>query len=414
MSAPSEGAALSLAEAGARMRTACVTGTNGKSTTTTLLAAIVRAAGEPSARMTTLGAWLDDELLTTVSTPEVFEDLAIRAASRGVRTFAIETTSEALAGGFAAAWPPHVAGFTNLTRDHLDAHGTLEEYLAAKAQLFLAARECVVLNASDGASALLREVVTEGVRVRAYAARAVDPDCAGLPLDLQASRVRSTRAGTTIELAPSPLADALGGALTLAMIGDVHAENALAAALMADALGYPASAITRALATFPGVPGRFEVVAQGPMVVVDYAHTPDAVERTLTLARGLAVGGRVLCTFGCGGDRDVGKRAEMGRLAASLADVVVVTTDNPRSEDPAAIADAIEEGAGEGRAEVSRILDREGAIRRIIRQADPSDIVVVLGKGHEKFQIVGEQRLPFDDASTCLAAHAARRKDDEG
>ncbi|MCC6647810.1 MAG: UDP-N-acetylmuramyl-tripeptide synthetase [Polyangiaceae bacterium] len=390
-----------------RFRVVCATGTNGKTTTTSLVEAIVREAGEIPARVTTLGAWVDGEHLADEATPEAFELAVNRAAERGVRTLAVETTSQALQKGFAAAFPPDVAIFTNLTRDHLDAHGTLEEYLAAKAQLFLHARAAVVLNAADEASALLREIVPEGVQVRWYAAREPVVDA---PLDLSATGVLAGRDGTRVELAPSDAARRLGGELSLRMVGDVHAATALGAALAGLALGFDGEVVRRGLSGFAGVPGRFMRITDEPLGVVDYAHTPDALSRTISLARRLvAPGGRVLVAFGCGGDRDQGKRPEMGAVAAALADVVVLTSDNPRTEDPEAILDAILAGAGEGPAEVLRISDRRAAIERIISLARPSDIVVVAGKGHEAVQVVGSDALPFDDA-TVLAAAAQRKK----
>jgi UDP-N-acetylmuramoyl-L-alanyl-D-glutamate--2,6-diaminopimelate ligase len=298
--------------------------------------------------------------------------------------------------------------FTNLSRDHLDYHGTPERYLASKAQLFmqLPTAGAAVLNAADPSSALLAEVVPEGARRLAYAARPVDPACAALPLALEAADVRVDRSGTRITLAPSPLADALGGALSLSIIGSVHAENALAAAVAAHAAGYSPDAIRRGLAHFAGVPGRFEVVSERPLVVVDFAHTPDALEAALRLARSLItdVGGSVTCVFGCGGDRDPGKRAPMGEVAGRLADFVVLTTDNPRGEDPVAIAEMVAAGLRGSSAKLERILERAEAIETAIRRATPADVVVIAGKGHERTQVMGERVVPFDDRLVARAA----------
>jgi UDP-N-acetylmuramoyl-L-alanyl-D-glutamate--2,6-diaminopimelate ligase len=320
----------------------------------------------------------------------------------------VETTSQALAEGFCNQWRPHVGVFTNLSRDHLDVHKTPENYLAAKAQLFLSLREggAAVLNAADPASALLAEVTAPGVRVFAYAARPVHPDAAHLPLLLCADTIAVTRDGTRITLVKTPLGEALGGELALRVVGDVHAENALAAAVAADALGYDPGAITRGLSAFEGVPGRFQEVAARPLVVVDFAHTPDALERTLSLARSIASadGGRVVCVFGCGGDRDPGKRPLMGRVAARLADVVVITTDNPRSEEPARIAEAVLEGTRGSSTRVERILERAEAIQSAITMAAAVDVVVIAGKGHEKTQIVGTSVVAFDDVAIARLA----------
>jgi UDP-N-acetylmuramoyl-L-alanyl-D-glutamate--2,6-diaminopimelate ligase len=398
-------------------RVAGVTGTNGKTTTTTMLEAIAARAGEPCGRVTTLGSWVRGEQVSDDTSEASMARTLEAAGQRGVRTMVMETTSLALLEGFADALPATVGVFTSFSRDHLDYHGTPEEYLAAKAQLFmkLLPGGAAVLNAADPASALLEEVCPPGVRRLGYAGRPVDPSCAAIPLSLVAERVDVDRRGTRVTLAPSPLAEALGGALALGVVGHVHAENALAAAVAADALGYPPDAIREALAAFAGVTGRFQVVdrgAPGPLVVVDYAHTPDALERTLTLARELVgAGGQVFCVFGCGGDRDRGKRPEMGRVAGRLADVVVVTTDNPRSEAPESIADMILSGipgGAEGRnARPLRILDRARAIRRAISLARAEDIVVVAGKGHEKTQVFRDRVLPFDDVEVARSAPGA-------
>jgi UDP-N-acetylmuramyl-tripeptide synthetase len=380
-----------------------------------MIDAIAARAGERSGRTTTVGDWVCGERVSGGgSDVEATRRTLALATKKRVRTMVVETTSYALSRGFAAELPPAVAVFTNLSRDHLGYHGTPEAYLAAKAQLFMSLLPggTAVLNAADPASALLDEVIPAGLRRVAYAGRAVDAACAQIPLALAAAEVTVDRGGTRVRLAPSPLAERLGGALSLRVIGHVHAENALAAAVAADALGYPPEATREALAAFAGVPGRFQVVDRrggGPLVVVDYAHTPDALERTLLLARGLveAAKGRVICVFGCGGDRDVGKRPEMGRIASRVADVVVVTTDNPRSEDPEAILDGILSGV-EGRSgETIRITDRGRAIRRAIEVAQGPDIVVVAGKGHEKTQIFRDRVVPFDDVEVARSAPSA-------
>jgi UDP-N-acetylmuramoyl-L-alanyl-D-glutamate--2,6-diaminopimelate ligase len=385
-----------------RLAAACVTGTNGKTTTTSMIDAIVAAAGEPSARVTTLGTWVAGRRVADEITMEAFARGVDRAVAAGVRTIAVETTSKSLGSGFAWRWRPRVAVFTNLTRDHLDYHGTPEQYLAAKAQLFLALppEGVAVLNAADPASALLAEVVPAPARIAGYAARGVAAECAALPVVLAARDVSVSRAGTVVRLTPSTLAARLGPEIRLGIIGEVHAENALAAAVAADALGYSAAAIREGLGGFPGVPGRFEVVVREPLVAVDYAHTPDALDRTLRLARRLAreSGGRVACVFGCGGDRDRGKRPQMGRVADEGADEVILTADNPRSEDPAAIADEVAAGAPRPQARWTRELDRARAIETAVRGARPGDVVVVAGKGHERTQEIGRGTVPFSDA----------------
>ena len=386
------------------LRTAAVTGTNGKTTTTSMIAAIVAASGEPDARVTTLGAWVAGARIEAETATDEFLATVERAVASGVRTVALEVTSKALAAGFGPRWPAQVAVFTNLTRDHLDMHGSAEAYLAAKAQLFmhLPPGGVAVMNADDPATALIREVMPPHAQVRTFSVR--DPGAT-----LAASAVAATARGTEVVLAPSPLARALDGALRLRVVGAVHAQNALAAALAADALGYPAEAIARGLAGFVTVAGRFEIVAERPLVVVDYAHTPDGLRGTLTTARELVgAGGRVVCVFGCGGGRDRGKRPEMGEIADRLADVVVLTTDNPRHEDPEAIAADVRGGVPAPRAAWLVELDRRRAIERAIAGAGDADLVVIAGKGHEQVQEVRGEELPFSDAEIARAAATAR------
>jgi UDP-N-acetylmuramoyl-L-alanyl-D-glutamate--2,6-diaminopimelate ligase len=229
---------------------------------------------------------------------------------------------------------------------------------------------------------------------------------AGVDLGLRSVEVRPGR--TRVVLDDGPLARALGGTLALGVTGEVHAENAAAAALAASALGYPPQAIAEGLAQYRGVPGRFELVHDRPCVVVDYAHTPDGLERTLVTARAIA-DARVWVVFGCGGERDTGKRAPMGAIADRLADVVVVTSDNPRREDPSIIADAIERGASP-RARWIRELDRAAAIALAIEGAADGDVIVIAGKGHETTQTIGTEARPFADAEVCRAALAHRRR----
>jgi len=389
----------------AALRTVATTGTNGKTTTTSMVAAIVGAAGEIVAKVTTLGAWVDGHQVQHDEGREEFARAVERAAEVGASTVAVEMVSNALKNGFAQLWPPDVAVFTNLTRDHMDVHGTPEDYLAAKAQLFmsLAAGGTAILNADDPASALLTEVLSEGVTVRWFSASG------HAAADLAATAVASRDGGTTLTLAPSPLADALGGILELGVTGTMHAGNGLAAALAADTLGYPPQAIRAGLNAFRGVEGRFEVVGRRPLVAVDFAHTPDALRAVLVAGRQLvAPGGELWCVFGCGGDRDQGKRPQMGAVAHALADRVVLTSDNPRHEDPASIAAGVRAGvAGDGAAWVQR-LDRRQAIRHAVSEAAPEDLVIIAGRGPETHQQVGDEKLPLSDRDVAESAHLAR------
>jgi UDP-N-acetylmuramoyl-L-alanyl-D-glutamate--2,6-diaminopimelate ligase len=387
-----------------------VTGTNGKTTTATMIEAILAAAGERTARVTTLGTWVLGERIAEEATVESFRAMIDRAAALGVTTLVLESSSLSLSQGFAHAWPADLAVFTNLSRDHLDYHATFEHYLASKAQLFVTLRPggAAVLNAADPASGLLASLAPAGVRRFGFAAR---PPVAWpeVPLTLAASHLEVSRAGTRVTLAPSPLASALGGSLSLRVLGAVNAENALAAAVAAHARGVAPAAVTSALAAFPGVPGRFERVASAPLVVVDYAHTPDALLHTLSLGRALAgPSGRLFAVFGCGGDRDAGKRAEMGRVAGRAADLTLVTTDNPRTEDPELIAVSIVAGLEAVGARHEYVPDRVEAIARAVGTAGDEDVVVIAGKGHEAEQVLADRVVPFDDATVAREAWEAR------
>ena len=393
-----------------------VTGTNGKTTTTAWVAAalrrLARSAGVgPVARATTVGFFLDDEPVEIAKTYTGFVDGMSKCAERGGRYAAIELTSEALAHGFARAWQCHVGVFTNLTHDHLDAHGSPEHYLASKAQLFvsLAAGATAVLNAGDPVFELLKEIMPAGVKVLSYAVPSRGP-VQGEP-DLVATSVDVSWRGTRITCAVKDPASGLPTEVIVRAIGDVYAENALAALLGAVAAGVAPSDARAALADAPPPPGRFEVVHERPYVVVDYAHSPDALARTVQIARKLADGnqparGALIVVFGAGGKRDKAKRGPMGE-AARPADHVILTTDNPRDEDPAVIARAIESGL-RGHGSVRTVLDRAAAITMAVKEAGESDVVLIAGKGHEREQIVGDQVREFSDVEVVRGAIEGR------
>jgi UDP-N-acetylmuramoyl-L-alanyl-D-glutamate--2,6-diaminopimelate ligase len=371
-----------------------VTGTNGKTTTTYLLESIWHAAGRRPGVIGTVAyrfaGTRRPALFTTPEAPELQATLAeMRAA--GTTDVALEVSSHALAQERVAGCRFDAAVFTNLTRDHLDFHGDAERYYAAKARLFgelLPASgkpdPVAVVNVDGpGGARLAAEVPTRCVRV----GRAPGAD------------VRPLGAETT--LAGMRGAIALGGhrlAFTSPLVGAAHLENVLGAAATAWALGIDPDAIARGLAALTPPPGRLEQIAgPGFTVVVDYAHTPDALARALAVLRPL-VSGRLITVFGCGGDRDRGKRPLMGEAAAHGSDVVVLTSDNPRTEDPLRILAEIEEGvrrAGVGEHVVEP--DRRAAIAVALGLARPGDLVLVAGKGHEDYQIVGTERRHLDD-----------------
>jgi UDP-N-acetylmuramoyl-L-alanyl-D-glutamate--2,6-diaminopimelate ligase len=390
-----------------QITTVGVTGTNGKTSTTRWIAACLATLNKPVAQVTTLGSFLDDVRFETTPDFDGFLATMRAAVDRGGRFAAIEVTSEALARGFAREWPCAIGVFTNLTHDHLDTHGSPEHYLASKAQLFvnLRAGGAAVLNAADPSSELIAEIIPPGVRIIRYA---VPSRGAALRSpDVWATSVQPSWAGTRIAIDSRGALAHAPKALTLHAIGDVYAENALAALAAALLAGVPPQDAARALEATPAPPGRFQVLAhdRGPRVVIDYAHTPDALARTLTTARALCEG-ELWVVSGAGGDRDKNKRQPMG-VAASRADHVVLTSDNPRSEAPERIVEQIQSGIGP-HADVRVKLDRRAAIRAAILDASDRDVVVIAGKGHEVGQIVSACVLPFDDAVEAQAAMGAK------
>ena len=390
-----------------KLFTVGVTGTNGKTTTTAWVAAALRSFGHPVARATTVGFFVDDEELMVEKSYDGFLEGMRTALDRGGTHAAIELTSEALAHGFAVAWPCKVGVFTNLTHDHLDAHGTPEHYLASKAQLFVSLPEGAraVLNAADPVFDLLREVLPKGVTLSSYAV-----PTRGEPIgepDLVAESVDVSWQGTLVRCRAKG-GSGLPTEVRVKAIGDVFAENALAALLGAVAAGVSPDDAAKAIANAPPPPGRFEVISEKPWVVIDYAHSPDALARTVATAKKLADGGggKLAVVFGAGGKRDKAKRGPMGE-AARPADVVVLTSDNPRDEDPGEIARAIAEGL-KGHADVRTQLDRRRAIVDTIRKATKEDVILVAGKGHETDQTIGAETRKLSDLEVAIGAIAGR------
>jgi UDP-N-acetylmuramoyl-L-alanyl-D-glutamate--2,6-diaminopimelate ligase len=373
-----------------------VTGTNGKTSTTTMVAALLGELSRPVARATTLGNFLDDERVEGPPHYAGFEVMMQRCSAAGGRDAALELTSEALALGFAKAWPCQVGAFTNLTLDHSDAHGSPEHYLASKAQLFMSLPPdgAAVLNAHDENAELLLDVLAPGVKVVRYGLESRGKPWASA--ELSAERVVLSWQGTTAQLRPSARFPELNGRIELKAIGEIFVENALAALGCALSLGVPTARALRVLAAWSPPAGRFQVVRRQPYVVVDYAHTPDALERTLSAARALCQG-TLSVVFGAGGDRDRAKRPLLG-AAARAADKIVLTSDNPRRESPGRIAAQIAAGL-RGHSSVRCELDRARAIQLALREAEPGDVVVIAGKGHEQTQVLGDQILPLSDVA---------------
>jgi UDP-N-acetylmuramyl-tripeptide synthetase len=382
-----------------------ITGTNGKTTTAYLIASVVEAAGVPSALISTVEYRVAGERRAALhTTPEAsdVERLLRRAVNAGCRVAVMEASSQALDLRRCDALRYEVAAFTNLTRDHLDYHGTMETYFAAKRRLFDGSLgeppRTSVINVDDEYGARLdEELARAGRRVLRYA---LDGEAEVMARDVQFSfegtRMTLVTPDTQREVV-SPL------------VGRPHVYNILTAAACAHALELGVDATVAALATCVGAPGRFERVPHAGdfAVVVDYAHTDDALRNVLRTAREVARG-RVITVFGCGGDRDRTKRVPMGEAAASLSDVVIATSDNPRTEDPEAILREMEEGLRASNRPYLKIIDRREAIFRAVAEARAGDIVLIAGKGHEDYQIVGTEKRHFDDREVAREALTAR------
>ena len=379
-----------------------ITGTNGKTTTCQMVAAGLRASGRTVGVIGTAGIRIGNRFLEAArTTPEATDLHALLAIMRdeGVAAVAMEVSSHALALGRVGGVEFDIACFTNLTQDHLDFHGTMDAYFAAKSSLFEPGRvrTAVIAIDDDYGRRLARSC---GVPMVTCALDSHDADWSG--------EVVST-AGDGQEIRITDRGGAVAS-VQVGLPGRFNAANALTAWAILRSLDVPTDAISAGLSTVR-VPGRMEVVAvcRNTTFLVDYAHSPDAVQRVLESIRS-TTRGKVLCVIGCGGDRDRDKRPIMGRIAAELCDIVVITDDNPRSEDPSQIRLQMLHGVDavplQQRAEVLEIGDRRQAIRAAVRQAAPGDVVIVLGKGHERGQEVAGIVHPFDDRTELSAAVA--------
>jgi UDP-N-acetylmuramoyl-L-alanyl-D-glutamate--2,6-diaminopimelate ligase len=376
-----------------------VTGTNGKTTTTGLLRHLLNDH-QTAGSIGTLGAFdgQGNSVPSTagaLTTPGPIDLQGTFAAlmSRGVGQVVMETSSHSLDQGRLDGVGFAAGVFTNFTRDHLDYHGSMEAYLAAKLRLsaLLQPRGVEVVNLDEDAWRALRD---RSSRMTFGLNPAADVRASGVVLDASGSRFHLTgRFGA---------ADAM-----LPLLGDFNVANALAAAATGLALELPLSQVVERLATAPQVPGRMERIADSPCVILrDYAHTPDALERALTTLRPLTAG-RLITVFGCGGDRDRGKRPLMGRIAAQLSDLAIATSDNPRTEDPGAIIDDIERGMG-GVPHL-RIPDRLTAIHTALGEARIGDTILLAGKGHETYQVIGTTKIAFDEREIVQEAVRGKR-----
>jgi len=384
-----------------------ITGTNGKTTTAFLVAAMAEGVGEQVALLSTVESRVGGERVKSVhTTPEAsdVERFLRRAVDAGCSVAVMESSSQALDLHRCDALHYRVAVFTNLTRDHLDYHGTMERYFAAKRRLFDGslgeAPGVSVINVDDEYGVrLASELRDNGARVLTYALDAV--------ADVTPRAVEFTLDGTRFNLhTPDGMRS-----LRSPLVGRPHVYNILAAVASGLALGFNMDAMVRAVENCAGAPGRFERVAHagGFAVVVDYAHTDDALVSVLRTARGVTPG-RIITVFGCGGDRDRTKRAPMGEAAARLSDVVIATSDNPRTEDPEAILADVEAGLRLTAKPYRKITDRRAAIHTAVAEARVGDLVLIAGKGHEDYQIIGKEVFHFDDREVAREALAARVK----
>jgi len=382
-----------------------ITGTNGKTTATTLLRQILLAAGHPTGLIGTMAYHIGDTVLkaphTTPQAPDL-QALFARMRDAGLTHAVMEVSSHALCLSRVTGCRFQAAAFTNLTQDHLDFHGTLEAYREAKLQLFtdpqyqpVGTPMISVINADDPNAAIFAQRALGPVRTFGITGG-----------DYQATEVELRPAGSRFTLRFPQ------GSLPVytQLVGSFNVSNALTALALAIELGINPVTAASALAEIPPVDGRFQRVPGSgnstPTVVVDYAHTPDGLDKVLSTAHEIAPG-RVVVVFGCGGDRDRGKRPQMAAIAARWARLVVVTSDNPRSEDPLRVIDDILAGfTPEERARVWIAPDRAEAIRQAIHAANPADLVVLAGKGHEDYQIFADRTIHFDDREEATRALA--------
>lgn len=371
-----------------------VTGTNGKTTTTFLVEHMARVAGAQTGLMGTVECHVGDEVRPSLHTTPESRDLQMLLADMAaadVDVAALEVSSHAIDLGRILGTRFAVAAFTNLTQDHLDYHKSMEAYFAAKAALFTDAEvgACVVCTDGDYGQRL------------AELCRAVGrtPITVGSAFDADVRLIDAQFAAHSTTLSVDICGEARQ--ITLPLVGRFNVENALVTAGIGLGLGYSADIICKALETAPQVPGRLQRVVgkvntdPGFGVLVDYAHTPDSVAKAISACKAVT-SGRVICVFGCGGDRDNTKRPKMGAAALS-ADIAVVTSDNPRTEDPAAIIDMILPGMQDGMDKTHVIADRREAIEYALGLARPGDCVLIAGKGHEDYQIIGTTKHHFDD-----------------
>lgn len=388
------------------MQVVGITGTNGKTTTAHLVASVFEAAGIRCGVLGTVGHRIGSEVReatrTTPEAPDV-QGLLREMADRGCGACAMEVSSHALSLRRVDAVTFAAAVFTNLTRDHLDFHADMESYFQAKARLFeMLPRDAPSLvNVDDPRGAALAKTAGRPVTYAIHKPADIVPGPLSFSLDGLTFDVRTPRGTLSVKSA---------------LVGRPNVYNILAAVSTGIAMGLSFDAIEHGVSALQGVPGRFQLVSNPTddvTVVVDYAHTDDALRNLLETARPLARG-RLIAVFGCGGDRDRTKRPLMGAVAGRLSDLIVITSDNPRSEDPARIIEEVQRGLTadtlrNGGQRMLAVVDRRAAISQAIERARSGDLVLIAGKGHEKYQVIGDQVLPFDDVAVAREALDRRR-----
>jgi UDP-N-acetylmuramoyl-L-alanyl-D-glutamate--2,6-diaminopimelate ligase len=387
---------------GEKLVVAGVTGTNGKTSTTTLLEAILsRRYGATGLLATTVYKTPRRTLPAARTTPEapLIQEILAELVADGVRAAAVEVSSHALVLDRVLGVRFDVAVFTNLTRDHLDFHGTMDEYYEAKKRLFALRKPggAAIVNSDDAYGRRLLAEVAPPARSFSPTGEEADYRAVDVHCDLTGTRFTLVHAGGRFEVA-SPL------------LGRFQVSNLLGAAAAGLALGVSEREVAAAIASVRSVPGRLERVEVGQpyRILVDYAHTPDALERLLGSVRELT-DKKILLVFGAGGDRDRGKRAPMGEIAGRLADIPIVTSDNPRTENPEAIVREVEEGlVRSGATKHMKFIDRRDAIQKAVELSNSGTVLVITGKGHETTQVIGDRELPFDDRA--ISAELARAR----
>ncbi len=378
-----------------RLKVIGITGTNGKTTSTYLIKAILQSAGEKVLLVGTIDYMFNEKVIEAASntTPESFDLHRLMASSieREATCAVMEVSSHSLVMDRVYGIPFKAALFTNLTQDHLDFHQTMEEYFKAKKILFdnLQPESFAIVNIDDSYGK--RIIADTRARKASYG---FDPAA-----DFRIVESEFSAAGTAITIRH----DGRNFAIDSKLVGRFNAYNLTGAFAVGVSLGYSPSLAAKALAGVENVKGRFERIDSGKgfVVVVDYAHSPDSLQKTLQAARDILTaadkGGRLISVFGCGGNRDRTKRPRMGRISEELSDFTIVTSDNPRFEDPEAIADEVLAGTTKESDRVIKIVDRHEAIQESLKRARPGDIVVLAGKGHEDYQVVRDVKIHFDD-----------------